>query len=142
MVVNANHRKMPSKNPLGKYRGTCSRVWGRLCDSMHCSPPGSSVHGILQARTLEWVAIPFIQRIFLTHRSNLGLPYCRQILYNETSSYIHISTPRRTSIYILTNHKKENRNGTDIFEKMFKALSQLGSKQSLAVMISQPLGGI
>ena len=30
-----------------------------LCNSMDCSPPGSSVHGILQARTLEWVAIPF-----------------------------------------------------------------------------------
>jgi len=30
-----------------------------LCDSMDCSPPGSSVHGILQARMLEWVAIPF-----------------------------------------------------------------------------------
>ena len=30
-----------------------------LCDSMDCSSPGSSVHGILQARTLEWVAIPF-----------------------------------------------------------------------------------
>ena len=29
-----------------------------LCDSMHCSPPGSSVHGSLQARILEWVAIP------------------------------------------------------------------------------------
>ena len=26
---------------------------------MNCSPPGSSVHGILQARMLEWVAIPF-----------------------------------------------------------------------------------
>ena len=26
---------------------------------MDCSPPGSSVHGILQARMLEWVAIPF-----------------------------------------------------------------------------------
>ena len=25
----------------------------------HCSPPGSSAHGILQARILEWVAIPF-----------------------------------------------------------------------------------
>jgi len=24
-----------------------------------CSPPGSSVHGILQARKLEWVAMPF-----------------------------------------------------------------------------------
>ena len=30
-----------------------------FCDSMDCSPPGSSVHGIFQARILEWVAIPF-----------------------------------------------------------------------------------
>ena len=32
-----------------------SYVW--LCDPMDCSPPGSSVHGIFQARILEWVAI-------------------------------------------------------------------------------------
>ena len=30
-----------------------------LSDPMDCSPPGSSVHGISQARILEWVAIPF-----------------------------------------------------------------------------------
>ena len=30
-----------------------------LCDSMDCGLPGSSVHGILQARILEWVAISF-----------------------------------------------------------------------------------
>ena len=30
-----------------------------LCNSMDCSLPGSSVHGILQARILGWVAIPF-----------------------------------------------------------------------------------
>ena len=30
-----------------------------LCDPMDCSPPGSSVHGILQARVLEWGAIAF-----------------------------------------------------------------------------------
>ena len=30
-----------------------------LCNPMDCSPPGSSVHGILQARILEWVAISF-----------------------------------------------------------------------------------
>ena len=30
-----------------------------LCDPMDCSPPGSSVHRILQARILEWVVIPF-----------------------------------------------------------------------------------
>ena len=29
-----------------------------LCDPMDCSLPGSSVYGILQARILEWVAIP------------------------------------------------------------------------------------
>ena len=34
----------------------------RLCDSMDCSLPGSSVHGILQARILEWVAISFSRR--------------------------------------------------------------------------------
>ena len=28
------------------------------CDLTDCSPPGSSVHGILQARILEWIAIP------------------------------------------------------------------------------------
>ena len=32
-----------------------------LCDLMDCSPPGSSVHGILQARILEWVAIRFFR---------------------------------------------------------------------------------
>ena len=34
-----------------------SRVW--LCDPMSCSLPGSSLHRILQARVLEWVAISF-----------------------------------------------------------------------------------
>ena len=44
-----------------------------LCDHMDCSPPGSSVHGILQARILEWVAMPSSRGIFLTL-------HCRQIL--------------------------------------------------------------
>ena len=30
-----------------------------LCNTMDCSPPGSSVHGIFQARILEWVAMSF-----------------------------------------------------------------------------------
>ena len=39
-----------------------------LCDGMDCSSPGSSVHGLLQARILEWVAIffsRFLQIFFL-----------------------------------------------------------------------------
>ena len=39
-----------------------SRV--RLCDTTDCSPPGSSVRGILQARILEWVAVPFSRGSF------------------------------------------------------------------------------
>ena len=33
-----------------------------LCDPLDCSPPGSSIHGIFQARILEWVAISFSRR--------------------------------------------------------------------------------
>ena len=35
------------------------QVLSNSCDPMDCSPPGFSVHGIRQARILEWVAIPF-----------------------------------------------------------------------------------
>ena len=37
-----------------------------LCDPMDCSLPGSSIHGIVQARVLEWVAISFSRGIFPT----------------------------------------------------------------------------
>ena len=52
-----------------------------LCEPMDCSPPGSSIYGILQARILESVSIPFLQGTFSTQGSNPGLLYCRQILY-------------------------------------------------------------
>ena len=48
-----------------------------LCEPMDCNPPGSSVHGILQARIQEWVAIPFSRR----SSQLMGLLYFRQILY-------------------------------------------------------------
>ena len=42
---------------------------------MDCSPPGSSVHGILQARILEWVAIPFSRRSSRPRDRTRGLPH-------------------------------------------------------------------
>ena len=51
-----------------------------LGNSTDCSLPGSSVHGVLQARMLEWVAITFSKVIFLTQGSNSGLLHSRQIL--------------------------------------------------------------
>ena len=59
-----------------------------LCNPMDCIPPGSSVHGILQARILEWVAISSSSGIFPTQRSNPCLPrllHCRQILYQQAT---------------------------------------------------------
>ena len=53
-----------------------------LCDPADCSPPGSSVHGNLQTRILEWVSHSFHQGIFMTQGSNPSLPHCRQILYH------------------------------------------------------------
>ena len=47
-----------------------------LCDPMDCSLPGSSVHGIFQARVLEWVAISFSRGSW-----NPCLPHCGQTLY-------------------------------------------------------------
>ena len=52
-----------------------------VCDPMDCSLPGSSVHGILQARILEWAAIPFSRGSSQPQGWNLGLLHCRQILY-------------------------------------------------------------
>ena len=50
-----------------------------FCNSMDCSLPGSSVHGILQARILEWVAIHFSRRIFPIQGSNSCFLQCRRI---------------------------------------------------------------
>ena len=53
----------------------------RLCNPMGCSPVGSSVHRVLHAKLLEWVAISFLRGSSLSKDWNLGLQHCRQILY-------------------------------------------------------------
>ena len=74
------HRRQPNRLPCpwdspGKNTGVgchfllkCMKVKSEsevaqscltLSDPMDCSPPGSSIHGTLQARVLEWVAIAF-----------------------------------------------------------------------------------
>ena len=49
----------PGKSLLGAAAAKSLQSCPTLCDSRDDSPPGSSVPGILQARTLEWVAISF-----------------------------------------------------------------------------------
>ena len=53
-----------------------------FCNPMDCNPPGSSVHGILQARILEWVAMPSSRGSSQAREYNPAFPHCRQILYH------------------------------------------------------------
>ena len=47
-----------------------------LCDPTDCSPPGSSIHGIFQARVLEWGAIAFSETVWrFLKKLEIGLPY-------------------------------------------------------------------
>ena len=62
---------------IGTYIVLCLVAQSRLtlCP-LDCSPPGSSVYGILQARILEWVAMASSKGIFPTEGSNPGLSHC------------------------------------------------------------------
>ena len=50
---------IPSASDKVKSESEVAQSCPTLCDPMDCSPPGSSIHGIFQARILEWVAISF-----------------------------------------------------------------------------------
>ena len=54
-MMSAAHKQMSQVKVL------VAQLCLTLFDLMDCNPPGSSVHGILQARILEWVAIPFLR---------------------------------------------------------------------------------
>ena len=63
-----------------------SRV--RLCDPMNSSPPGSSIHGILQSNNTGVGCHFILQGIFLTQGLNPGLPHCKQTLYRLSHTLI------------------------------------------------------
>ena len=73
---------MANKSVVIKRLGSCSvsKSCPILCNPMDCSPPGSSVHGILQARILEWVAISFSICIYYSEGKSTKLDvYFRKI---------------------------------------------------------------
>ena len=57
-----------------------------LCDPMDCSLPGFSVHGILQARTLEWVAISFSK-----YYHSMGIRVLQRNRANRVCVCVHVS---------------------------------------------------
>ena len=67
---------MPGRLPLiskVKVKLLVTQWCPTLYKSMHCGPAGSSVHGILQAGILEWVAVPFSKESYRP-RDQTGFP--------------------------------------------------------------------
>ena len=63
-----------------------------LCNLMDCDPSDSSVYGILQARILEWIAMPSFKGFFLTPGLNSHLSVSctgRRVLYH----WHHLRSP-------------------------------------------------
>ena len=74
---------------------------------MDCSPPGSSVHGILQARTLEWVAY-----LFSRASSQPSIKSTSVMSLALSDTFVTISTTWETQVYVQTK-KKEKMNIID-----------------------------
>ena len=72
-------------SPVCLYSAVCAPSCPTLCDSMDCSPPSSSMHGIFQARILDWHVISYSrghsQPRDQTHVSGISC-FSRQILYH------------------------------------------------------------
>ena len=64
-----------------------------LCNPMDCNPPGSPVHGILQARTLEWIAISFSNApIYIPSNRPSDLPLEKPICRSGSNKTVHGTT--------------------------------------------------
>ena len=64
---------LPFPSPMHESESEVTQSCLTFSDPMDYSPPGSSVHGIFQARVLEWVAIAFSERYGAGERFSLPL---------------------------------------------------------------------
>ena len=67
------HTHTPSMSPAAAAAAKSLQLCPTLCDPIDSSPPDSSVHGIFQARVLEWGAIAFSKACPLNSPNALGI---------------------------------------------------------------------
>ena len=80
VVLHGNAFAFRSPLALGK-ESEVAQSCPTLCNPMHCSLPGSSVHGNFSGKSTGVGCHFLLQGIFLTQGLNPGLPHCRQMLY-------------------------------------------------------------
>ena len=84
-----------------------------LCDPMYCSPPGPSVHGILQAKILKWIAIPFSR--------GSSWPRDRIQVFCFTGRFFTFESHSNFMLYLKANFSPGNWMGNDLFNvQVFK----------------------
>ena len=86
---------------LQKERKCSCSVVSDSCDPMDCSLPGSSVHGIFQARVLEWVAISFSTNSWYNTLGSMSNLLCRLL-----SDMFDLNLMRRKQIYPTDTSRK------------------------------------
>ena len=90
-----------------KVKVLVTQLCPTLCDPMDCRPPGSSVHGILQARIVECLAHFLPQGIFPNQGQNMAVLHFRQTLY----SLSHQGSPcYAEGSFLFKKKKKKGRN--------------------------------
>ena len=81
---------------------------------MDCSPPDSSVHGILQARILEWVVIPFSRASFRDRTQDSRIAGSHQgnlLIYPAPPGWSHLITNKSLTSLVLTSGEIKNSSG-------------------------------
>ena len=104
-----------------------------ICDPMDCSPPGSSVHGILQARILEWVANAFSRKSSQpSDQTSVSYVSCTgsEILYH----YCYLGSPSKWCISIIFSIINSLTQGEKSF-LLWVNSSELGETTCIAVSI-------
>ena len=109
-----------------------------LCSTMDCSLPGSSVHGLLQAKILEWLAIPFSRASFwprdqtwvsciagrfftvwATREAHMYIyVYVRVYMYTDTASQPYIYIASQVALLVKNPHAKARDAGDPWVEKI------------------------
>ena len=113
-----------------------------LCNPMDCSLPGSSVHGILQARILEWVAISFSRRSSqLRDRKHVSCVsgISRWILYHCATREAHKYTGRVTNIFPRTSWNKRKKKLVGVWEDVKQTVRRFvkGTTRSLSFICNE-----
>ena len=94
-----------------------AQLCSTICDPMDCSPPGASVHGIIQARMLEWVAFP-PPGVFPTQRLNPCLLHWKWMLYHwatrEAPNYFNSNYEIKSISMLMKNYGSWKKKKTQI----------------------------